>query len=567
MGFSFSPYKSCFKPTAKSKIPALTIYCPKILFVNMKKYIYLLLFVSLFTFDISRCFSQTPTQEWVARYNSPHSENDRFEEIVLDKFGNAYLTGWNLDSINGNDIITVKINSSGQIVWSQVYNSGGPGSNDIGKAITIDDSGNVYVTGYTGMNLGPYNIITIKYDDLGIMKWFRIYTAETSEAFAIKTDMAGNIYVTGGTGRAITIKYNTNGDTLWIRKYFTGSFSVTTCLTIDRLGMIYTAGYVEISNHSNALIMKYDSSGNLLWGNYYDNGGFSQSVSIAVDSVGNGAITGSFTPIPMGNSNYYTLRFTATGNTIWQKYYNGGTFDDYATSVAIDKIGNTYVTGSSWGSTIDYVTIKYNLLGDTIWTRRYNGPAGSYDQAYSLCLDEKGNCYVTGASIGTGSGDDYATIKYDSTGFQKWVVRYNGPANGGDGAGSVILGNNNTIYVGGESDGIGTGKDLAVIKYDQLIEITKNTNNIPVYCRLFQNYPNPFNSSTVVSYELPKRGNVNLSLFNSLGQLVKIIVKGNKDTGYYSIIINSDNLSSGIYFYKITVDNKFIDTKKLVIIK
>jgi hypothetical protein len=536
---------------------------------------FFLIFTTIFIGASLSVFAQTPTEEWVARYNSPHSVNDRFRGMALDKFGNAYVTGLNTDSVNGNDIITIKINSSGQIVWSTVYSSGGPGSNDIAQGIDVDESGDAYVTGYTGMNLGPYDYITIKYNINGIIQWVKLYDSGfgTDEPNAIKIDNRGNIYVTGAAGtnnpRTITIKYNSNGDSVWVRKNLEGSSSFGLCMDIDNSNNIYIGGKVNLTNFVS-YIMKYDQNGNVIWSNSYVTGYINVPYSIAVDSIGNGAFAGVILLSPSSSDDYYTVRFTNSGNTLWQRYYNGPVnSSDVAQSVTMDNSGSTYVTGSSAGTGIgyDYTTIKYNLAGDSVWVKRYNGPADDYDQAYSICLDSLGNSYVTGASVGTGTGDDYATIKYDASGVQKWVVRYNGPANGGDGAGSVILGNNLTIYVGGESDGIGTGKDLAVVKYDQIIGIVNNMNEAPLKYQLFQNYPNPFNNSTVITYYLPKKSYIHLSIFNSIGQMVKVLVDGNEESGYYSEIINSDNLSSGIYFYKITVDNNFVDTKKLIIIK
>jgi hypothetical protein len=84
---------------------------------------------------------------------------------------------------------------------------------------------------------------------------------------------------------------------------------------------------------------------------------------------------------------------------------------------------------------------------------------------------------------------------------------------------------------------------------------------------LHQNYPNPFNSLTTIVYEIANKAEVNINLYNALGQIVRTLVNGEQDAGYYSVITNFENLSSNIYFYSLIVDGQIIDTKKLVLIK
>ena len=64
-----------------------------------------------------------------------------------------------------------------------------------------------------------------------------------------------------------------------------------------------------------------------------------------------------------------------------------------------------------------------------LWTNRYNGPGNAADYAYAVAVDGSNNVIVTGTSARSGSGDDYATIKYSSDGVALWTNRYNGQAN------------------------------------------------------------------------------------------------------------------------------------------
>lgn len=83
---------------------------------------------------------------------------------------------------------------------------------------------------------------------------------------------------------------------------------------------------------------------------------------------------------------------------------------------------------------------------------------------------------------------------------------------------------------------------------------------------LDQNYPNPFNPTTTISYEIPASGKVSLKIYNALGVEVATLVNGNQDAGSYNLHFNGTNLASGIYFYKLTVDN-LISTKKMRLLK
>ncbi len=83
---------------------------------------------------------------------------------------------------------------------------------------------------------------------------------------------------------------------------------------------------------------------------------------------------------------------------------------------------------------------------------------------------------------------------------------------------------------------------------------------------LAQNYPNPFNPSTQINYGLKKAGNVEISVYNILGNKIATLVDGFKSAGKHTALLNASNLSSGVYFYKI-VTGEFVQTRKMILEK
>jgi len=261
----------------------------------------------------------------------------------------------------------------------------------------------------------------------------------------------------------------------------------------------------------------------------------------------------------------------------WVQRYNGPVDStDGASSIAVDGSGNVYVTGRSYGSgtSWDYATIKYNSSGVQQWVQRYNGPGNGDDGAYSIAVDGSGNVYVTGVSDGGGTYGDYATIKYNSSGVQGWIQRYNGPGDSTDRAYSIAVDGSGNVYVTGWSIGSGTGADYATIKYSQQIGIKPISAEIPKSFSLYQNYPNPFNPATKIRFAIPlSRGVsegwgvfVKVIVYDILGREVATLVNEHLKPGTYEVDWDGTIYPSGVYFYKLITET-FSETKRMVLIK
>jgi hypothetical protein len=94
-----------------------------------------------------------------------------------------------------------------------------------------------------------------------------------------------------------------------------------------------------------------------------------------------------------------------------------------------------------------------------------------------------------------------------------------------------------------------------------------HSSNLPSDYKLLQNYPNPFNPSTTIAFDLPVDGHVNLAVFNVLGQKVENVISDRYDAGSHAIDFASKELSSGTYFCKLEIDDKYVEIIKMVILK
>jgi hypothetical protein len=107
-----------------------------------------------------------------------------------------------------------------------------------------------------------------------------------------------------------------------------------------------------------------------------------------------------------------------------------------------------------------------------------------------------------------------------------------------------------------------------IARYNPNMGITQNNNNgiKAENYQLYQNYPNPFNPSTEIQFYIEKEGNVSLKIYNSIGEEMKTLIDEFKKSGKHKARFTADNLPSGVYFYKLTVNN-ISESKKMILLK
>lgn len=335
--------------------------------------------------------------------------------------------------------------------WAQIYNGG---DYDFPFSMVTDIAGNVYVTGGTNDGAGTgVDFLTIKYNSSGVLQWSKRYngTANGDDyAMGIAIDGSGNIYVTGSD---VTIKYNSAGDSLWVRKY--PGYAIANF--IDGSDNIYVTGSSPGGGSvSEIVIIKYNSNGDSIWTARYDEDSSNHANSITVDETGNVYVTGVGIIIISGtySADYVTVKYNSSGIKQWSKKFTiAEQHDAEARSIEVSSSGNVYVTGYFTYDLppllSDWVTIKYNSSGDQQWVQRYQGAEGAYTKA--LKIDGLENVYVTGIIGGT---PVVATIKYNTSGNLEWIKN--------SGGGDLCIDDSDNLY----SIGRGESFPRAITKYN-----------------------------------------------------------------------------------------------------
>ena len=408
---------------------------------------------------------------WQKRYDGRTNQRDEAQAVVVDGSGNVIVTGISYADSRGYDFYTAKYAAgSGVLLWDKRYN-GPSNGNDHARAVAVDGSGNVFVTGFSSGSNGESDYYTAKYAAAsGALLWEKRYNGPANsadEAQAIAVDGSGNVVVTGRSYNAddpdfYTAKYAaSDGALLWEKRYngpdrYDGGASG---VALDVSGnVVVTGASWNSTGTSDYYTAKYAASnGALLWEkrysgpNHYDAG----ASGVALDGDGNVAVTGG----SYNGTNYdaYTAKYSAAnGALLWEKRYTGATNGGaYAHAVAVDANGNVLVTGNSEG---DYYTAKYAAAnGALLWEKRYNGPSGHFDDASAVAVDGSGNVVVTGYSAAGFDVYDYYTAKYAaSDGGLLWEKRYNGPTDRDDlitTSRSLAVAPNGTVVITGSSGG------------------------------------------------------------------------------------------------------------------
>lgn len=537
----------------------------------MKKIFILIMFFAVFKVQYSQV-----SEQWTSLYYWPYGTyGSDFKDITTDIYGNVIVTGYVHNANSSDDYITVKYNTNGVTLWAVQYNGPGNGG-DAAYSVKTDVAGNVYVTGssYGGVSNGS-DYATIKYNSSGQIQWVSRYNgtgSSTDEPVKLTLDNSGNVYVTGqsynssGNSDYLTVKYNSSGSQIYSSRYNgTGNGrDWPQDIKVDNSGNVYVTGASSDGFADNYATIKYNSSGSQLWVKIYNGYANGQDFGkgVAVDNSGNVYVTGWSAGYGVYNTDAVTIKYNSTGTQIWSYRYDNNNYSAFESgdNIAIDASGNIFVGGNDEG----LLMLKFNSSGSLLWSKIHITDQIYRDDFIEMALDNYSNIYITGRCGNIVNDNDIITVKYNSNGVYQWRMRKNVTTNDWS-RGGIALDPAGNVFIAGF---------LKYSSYFNVAFVTKygssrarfGENVIPADFLLYQNYPNPFNPTTNIKFDLPRNETVTLEIFNSLGQVVSILHDGYLEAGSHEFNWNSAGLSSGVYFYTVKA-GAYTDTKKMVISK
>ncbi len=391
------------------------------------------------------------------------------------------------------DISISKLDSNGNFIWAKKV--GGIGD-DNATAVTVDNSGKVYITGHFNntvdfdpgsgvFNLsasgpsGTPDIYVLKLDSDGSFLWAKSFTSiGYNNAEAIKTDASGNVY-------------------------FTGSFSNT--IDFDPNSGVMQLTAAGDSGLPDVFVTKLDSNGNLLWAKSFSGTNFDNGKSLAIDSSNNVIVAGTFNGtvdfdpssnvqniICQGNTDIFVAKLDNSGNFLWAKNFGGLSADNVA-NIVVDSSNNIYATGQFTGSA------DFNI-GGALAVLNASGDTDNTD-AFILKLSPNGNFSWVKSIKGT----------KDQGGIAMAIDGLGNIYNGGYFTGTSNFQTENGVY---EKTSLNDSRDFYMLKLSLPLGVSENLKSE------FKIFPNPSNGSFSIS-NLENLAGAKCVVFNLLGQKVE----------------------------------------------
>jgi hypothetical protein len=521
------------------------------------------LFILIYFFTVTFAHAQAQFQ---MRYGS--SYHDHASKVIQTQDGNYVVVG-STDGFgsNGNAMI-MKANAAGTLLWVKDYSGINP--DEINDIIELSDK-SLVMCGTTGSyGAGEDDFFVMKTDSVGTLMWASAHGTFLWETFLrITEDGTGGYYAAGyasdsvnnGVFGNIVMRLDVNGNILWT-KWVDGWCSGAMDITPLASGGVIIGSVVDPC--TNFSLYKFDALGNLIWSkNYLPTPTFSGLYGLSILENSSGEI---IVNCALNNQNTvaqstddFIIKLNANGNLISDNAY-GGTYTDVNSTIINTSDGGLMLCGytnSVGNGSDDAFLIKLNSNGSVHWAKAYGTPWQEHPTNPIQTTD--GGYVFTGETYSVGNNYDSAKVylvKTDSLGNTSCHGIIWNPTE-----------TNQTISIGSATPPINRTYQKTNIswalnnRYFYAKDICAPTSVFSLTeTKSWNIYPNPFSAQATLQTD-KFLNDATLTLYNSAGEQVEQInnISGN------TVNLTRDNLSSGLYFFRLTQDNKIITAGKLVI--
>ncbi|MCT7956041.1 SBBP repeat-containing protein [Laspinema palackyanum] len=391
--------------------------------------------------------------EWIRQFESSESGSDSLNGMAVDPAGNLFLTGATL-TVNGYthawaNLWVGQYNPQGEEVWRQNF---GQDYYDISTNLTLDNAGNVFVTGLTQYSPG-FPSVRSGYFYRGSDAWVTQYdpqgnfvttydirenpSAFNDSASEIALDQAGNLYVRGtraadpqfprGDVGSWVTKHDPQGNPLWVKQFPTESLDYATSLAVEPAGTFYLSGYTDFNElaplSASPWVAKYDTNGEPLWeARLETNYTAFSSTKVALDPFGAVYLTG-YSMNSHGDRSFsgpWLAKYNSNGEQEWFKPLEMEGLER-AEGLVIDPAGNISLTGTTradlvQGNSRNIWVAQYNTNGEQLWIEQLG--SSEFDTVLGIAVDGGGNLYLAGSTDGDLGG-------MATGGTETWIAKLN----------------------------------------------------------------------------------------------------------------------------------------------